>query len=137
MKEKTILVNLDVMINLIKTSKNDTKYISTSDFNLLLETENLQYYFTKNNGWYYLVCGNRYYSLFNKGNYYQVYDNQVFINFNQFKELELEHSTTLNDLKENREFYSIEEISELKGKLHYISELINRSRKQLRNLNLL
>lgn len=120
----------------IKKSKNGNLYITKKDFNEFAKSAVLK---NINNidGFDYIVVNNNYYYLFNKGDYYTIGGKKPFINLIQYQYLIKEYDEILQDIKENKNFYENEELYNLKGKLHYIAELINSARHQLINLKIL
>lgn len=121
-------------MNIIK-SKNGTYYVSLKEGNEAIANARIKYHYSPYD---YIVLNDRYYVLrYEKGHYYSVFANEPFISAELYSMFENEHKQTLQDLKENKEFYEQKEIDLIKGKLHYIAELLNKSRNQLKKLHLL
>lgn len=120
-------------MNIIK-SKNGTYYVSKKEG---YEAMTKARFKTCCNAYYYIVLEDRYYLLEYHTQYYGVLENEPFISIELFKKFESEYKETLQDLKDNKGFYEKEEIEFIKGKLHYLAELINKSRHQLNNLHLI
>ena len=120
-------------MNIIK-SKTGTYYVSLKEGNEAIANAIIKYHY---NAYDYIVLEDRYYLLEYHSQYYSVLINEPFISIELYKKFDAEYEQTLQDLKENKEFYEKSEIEFIKGKLHYIGELINKSRHQLKNLHLL
>lgn len=120
-------------MNIVK-SKNGTYYVSKKEG---YEAMTKARFKTCCNAYYYIVLEDRYYLLEYHAQYYNVVTNEPFISIELYHKFTNEYEETLKDLKDNKEFYEKSEIEFIKGKLHYIGELINKSRHQLNNLHLI
>lgn len=120
-------------MNIIK-SKNGTYYVSKKEGYEAIANAKIK---SHHNAYYYIVLEDRYYVLEYNSQYFKIIVNEPFISIELYHKFTNEYEETLKDLKENKDFYEKSEIEFIKGKLHYIGELINKSRHQLRKLHLL
>lgn len=120
-------------MNIIK-SKNGTYYVSLKEGYEAIDKSRIKYHY---NAYDYIVLDDRYYLLEYNSQYFKIIINEPFISIELYHKFTNEYEETLKDLKENKEFYEKPEIEFIKGKLHYLAELLNKSRHQLENLHLL
>ena len=119
----------------ITKSKNGTLYVTKNEGNKYIDIARIKS--TNIYGNNYFVVGDMFYNLLNKGNYYEVVQNEPFISFEMYSMLEKENEKYLQDIKENKYFYDEKDLNLLKGKRRYISELLNKSRRQLEKLKII